>query len=45
METSADNPRFAAMRPVPRVNREEIQILGKERLATETEIKTDGWPG
>ena len=45
VETPTDKPRFAAMRLVPRVSGEEIQVLVKERLATEAVIKTDGWQG
>jgi hypothetical protein len=45
METPADKPRFAALRLVPRVSREEIQALVQERLDTEAVIKTDGWQG
>jgi hypothetical protein len=45
VETPADEPRFAAMRLVPRVSRAEIQPLVRERLATEAAIKTDGWQG
>ena len=45
METPADKPRFAAMRLVPRVSREEIQILVQKRLVAEVVIKTDGWQG
>ena len=45
VETPADKPRFAALRLVPRVSREEIQALVQERLATEAVIKTDGWQG
>jgi hypothetical protein len=33
------------MRMVPRVSRAEIQLLIRERLATEAVIKTDGWQG
>jgi len=33
------------MRLVPHVSGEEIQVLVKERLATEAVIKTDGWQG
>ena len=45
VETPTDKPRFAAMRLVPRVSSEEIQVLVQERLATEAVIKTDGWQG
>jgi hypothetical protein len=42
VETPADKPIFAAMHLVPRVSREEIQLLVQERLATEALIKPDG---
>lgn len=45
METLADKPRFTALRLVPRVSSEEIQLLVQERLAAEAVIKTDGWQG
>src|SRR3974377_748179 len=45
VETPTDKPRFAAMRLVPQVSSEEIQVLVQERLATEAVIKTDGWQG
>jgi len=45
VETPGDKPRFAAMRVVPRVSREEIQPLVRERVAAEAVIKTDGWQG
>ena len=45
VETPAEKPRFAAMRLVPHVSSEQIQVLVKKRLATEAVIKTDGWQG
>ena len=45
VETPADKPRFAAVLLVPRVSREEIQILVQKRLVAEVVIKTDGWQG
>jgi hypothetical protein len=43
VETPSDKPRFVAMRLVPRVSSQEIQLLVRERLATGAVIKTDGW--
>lgn len=43
VETPGGKPRFAAMRRVTKVGREDIQDMARECLAAEATVRTDGW--
>jgi hypothetical protein len=43
VETPGDKPRFATMRQVSRVSRDEIKAMVQDCLAAEVVARTDGW--
>lgn len=43
VETPGDKPRFATMRRVPKVGRNDIKGMAQECLVAEATVRTDGW--